>query len=215
MVANDETYDENSSPELNYKEQYKEMKRKLRLLIYENEIFQQTLNTTQRKLLKASRDKSVLLDRLLQYERVEMSSSDDELTESSDEGECIKPEPKKRRDGVSINSASGSLKQSVSPQTSNFNQSKKRKPSTLKTSKSISMQPIPSSDMSSELISTPETSKPSNDQKSITNFSHHTLPSKIFNDNFSVNSKSNGVYDMDTSPNHISEDILNVDSIIK
>lgn len=34
MVANEETFDENSSLESNYKEQYKEMKRKLRLLIY-------------------------------------------------------------------------------------------------------------------------------------------------------------------------------------
>lgn len=34
MVANEETFDENSSSECNYKEQYKEMKRKLRLLIY-------------------------------------------------------------------------------------------------------------------------------------------------------------------------------------
>jgi len=61
----------------------------------ENEIFQQTLKTTQRKLLKASRDKNILLDRLIQYESVELSSSDDELTESSDEGDSIKPEPKK------------------------------------------------------------------------------------------------------------------------
>lgn len=34
MVANEETFDENTSLESNYKEQYKEMKRKLRLLIY-------------------------------------------------------------------------------------------------------------------------------------------------------------------------------------
>lgn len=35
MVANEETYNDlNSSDETNYKEQYKEMKRKLRLLIY-------------------------------------------------------------------------------------------------------------------------------------------------------------------------------------
>lgn len=61
----------------------------------ENEIFQQTLKTTQRKLLKASRDKTILLDRLVEYEHVELSTSEDELTESSDEGECPKPEPKK------------------------------------------------------------------------------------------------------------------------
>lgn len=62
----------------------------------ENEIFQQTLKTTQRKLLKASRDKNVLLDRLIMYEMVDLSSSDDELTESSDEGDSTKPEPTKK-----------------------------------------------------------------------------------------------------------------------
>lgn len=34
MVANEETFDEASLTESNHKEQYKEMKRKLRLLVY-------------------------------------------------------------------------------------------------------------------------------------------------------------------------------------
>lgn len=34
MVSNEETFDEHGSTEANYKEQYKEMKRKLRLLVY-------------------------------------------------------------------------------------------------------------------------------------------------------------------------------------
>jgi len=34
MVANEETFEENSLAEANSKEQYKEMKRKLRLLVY-------------------------------------------------------------------------------------------------------------------------------------------------------------------------------------
>ncbi|XP_050427897.1 INO80 complex subunit E [Adelges cooleyi] len=214
MVVNDEPYDDNSSPDFNYLEQYKEMKRKLRLLIYENEIFQQTLKKTQRKMLKASRDKSVLLERLLQYERVEISSSDDELTESSDEGECNKPEPKKRREGPSVN-ASGSIKQSVSPQTTSTSQPKKRKPSTPKTSKSMPMQ-LPQNELT---LTTPENcAKQLLDQKPATNnFALHNLRTDLsqFPENFSVKTESNGIFDMDTSPNHVSEDMISVDSITK
>ena len=50
----------------------------------EQECFQEELRRAQRKLLKISRDKSFLLDRLLQYERVEGSSSDSGSTASSD-----------------------------------------------------------------------------------------------------------------------------------
>ncbi|XP_071789950.1 uncharacterized protein [Asterias amurensis] len=66
------------------KAKYRALKRKLRFLIYEQECFQEELRRAQRKLLKISRDKSFLLDRLLQYERVEGSSSASESTASSD-----------------------------------------------------------------------------------------------------------------------------------
>jgi INO80 complex subunit E len=62
----------------------------------ENESFQEALRSTQRRLLKAGRDRSFLLDRLLQYEKVEASSSDSDDTESSDDAEPSKPEPPKR-----------------------------------------------------------------------------------------------------------------------
>lgn len=51
----------------------------------ENECFQEALRSTQRKLLKVNRDKSFLLDRLLQYEKVDTSFSESDETESSDE----------------------------------------------------------------------------------------------------------------------------------
>ncbi|XP_035227380.1 uncharacterized protein LOC118199596 [Stegodyphus dumicola] len=68
----------------NYHQKYRNLKRKLKVLIYENECFQEELKKAQRKLLKVSRDKSFLLDRLLRYETVESSSSDSEATVSSD-----------------------------------------------------------------------------------------------------------------------------------
>ncbi|KAM9305372.1 INO80 complex subunit E [Gastrophryne carolinensis] len=44
--------------EVDYKRKYKNLKRKLKFLIYEQECFQEELRRAQRKLLKVSRDKS-------------------------------------------------------------------------------------------------------------------------------------------------------------
>ncbi|CAI6363696.1 unnamed protein product [Macrosiphum euphorbiae] len=195
-VANEETFDENSLAEANSKEQYKEMKRKLRLLVYENEIFQQTLKTTQRKLLKASRDKNILLDRLIMYEMVDLSSSDDELTESSDEGDSTKPEPtKKRKDPpANNNSSSGTSKQSISPQRTNPNPAKKRKPSTPKASKSAPL-PLQSNEShSNNTSSTAESSKTVVEPKSGNSLCQHSLATDMFNDTFSAKSESNSTF---------------------
>ncbi|KAM8961638.1 INO80 complex subunit E isoform 2-T2 [Pelodytes ibericus] len=70
--------------ELDYKRRYKNLKRKLKFLIYEQECFQEELRRAQRKLLKVSRDKSFLLDRILLYENVDDDSSDSDLTASSE-----------------------------------------------------------------------------------------------------------------------------------
>ncbi|XP_027052983.1 uncharacterized protein LOC113680179 isoform X1 [Pocillopora damicornis] len=67
----------------NYRDKYKTLKRKLKFLLYEQEYFQEELRRVQKKLLRVSRDKSFLLDRLLHYENVDHSSSDDEGTASS------------------------------------------------------------------------------------------------------------------------------------
>ncbi|CAL9705518.1 unnamed protein product [Knipowitschia caucasica] len=77
--------------EVDYKRKYKTLKRKLKFLVYEQECFQEELRRAQRKLLKVSRDKSFLLDRLLQYERVDEDSSDSEATVSSDNSEGEAP----------------------------------------------------------------------------------------------------------------------------
>ncbi|XP_029694614.1 INO80 complex subunit E isoform X3 [Takifugu rubripes] len=77
--------------EIDYKRKYKNLKRKLKFLVYEQECFQEELRRAQRKLLKISRDKSFLLDRLLPYERVDEDSSDSDATVSSEnsEGEIL------------------------------------------------------------------------------------------------------------------------------
>ncbi|XP_067639072.1 uncharacterized protein [Eurosta solidaginis] len=71
---------------VDYKTQYRYLKRKLKFLIYENEFFQDALRSNQRRLLKVSRDRAFLLDRLLQHEKPENTSSEsDETASSADE----------------------------------------------------------------------------------------------------------------------------------
>lgn len=67
----------------------------------ENECFQEALRSTQRKLLKVNRDKSFLLDRLLQYEKVDASFSESDETESSDD-EASRLDTSKRYSELSI-----------------------------------------------------------------------------------------------------------------
>ncbi|XP_071326035.1 INO80 complex subunit E isoform X2 [Trachinotus anak] len=87
--------------EVDYKRKYKNLKRKLKFLVYEQECFQEELRRAQRKLLKVSRDKSFLLDRLLQYERVDEDSSDSDATVSSENSEGEGPREREReRDGA-------------------------------------------------------------------------------------------------------------------
>lgn len=104
---------------IDYKAQYNELKKKLKYLLYENEFFQENLRTSQRRLLKITRDRSFLLDRLLQYEKVDVTSSEDEDTESSDDSSKPDPAPsvgRKRKNEPST----------LTPQ--NKNPPKRRKP---------------------------------------------------------------------------------------
>ncbi|XP_050410199.1 uncharacterized protein LOC126824847 isoform X1 [Patella vulgata] len=73
-----------TEPQIDYKVKYKALKKKFRLLVYEHECFLEELRKAQRKLLKVARDRSFLLDRLIQYEKVEESSGDSDATASSD-----------------------------------------------------------------------------------------------------------------------------------
>ncbi|XP_028836812.1 INO80 complex subunit E [Denticeps clupeoides] len=94
--------------DVDYKRKYKNLKRKLKFLVYEQECFQEELRRAQRKLLKVSRDKSFLLDRLLQYERIDEDSSDSDATASSEnsEGEVLRERErdmvKKRRSSPGV-----------------------------------------------------------------------------------------------------------------
>ncbi|KAM3613630.1 uncharacterized protein V6R79_002694 [Siganus canaliculatus] len=103
--------------EVDYKRKYKNLKRKLKFLVYEQECFQEELRRAQRKLLKVSRDKSFLLDRLLQYERVDEDSSDSEATVSSEnsEGECPREREREREGAKKRRPSPGACLPSTSP----------------------------------------------------------------------------------------------------
>lgn len=68
----------------------------INLNIQENECFQDALRNSQKRLLKVSRDRSFLLDRLLQYEKPDSSTSESEDTESSDDTEYHRVDALKR-----------------------------------------------------------------------------------------------------------------------
>ncbi|PVD31323.1 hypothetical protein C0Q70_06735 [Pomacea canaliculata] len=97
MMPVPDTY---SEPQIDYKQKYKALKKRLKLLVYEQECFLEELRKAQRKLLKVARDRSFLLDRLLQYENVDDSSGDSDATASSEsDGESQHKDgtPAKRR----------------------------------------------------------------------------------------------------------------------
>lgn len=97
--------EERAQEESKFKKEYKTLKRKFQNLIYENEAFQQALRAAQKRLLAVTRDRTFLLDRLLMHEKIENSTSESDVTDSSDEGESqTKYEPavkKKRSEGSS------------------------------------------------------------------------------------------------------------------
>ncbi|CAG0885655.1 unnamed protein product [Darwinula stevensoni] len=69
----------------------------------ENEGLKEELLRAEHRLLKVTRDKSFLLDRLLNYEKPDPGTSSDagEETESSDDDERRHPPPQKRKKGNS------------------------------------------------------------------------------------------------------------------
>ncbi|XP_075150232.1 uncharacterized protein LOC142224347 [Haematobia irritans] len=107
---NDESRQAQKPNTVDYKTQYRYLKRKLKFLIYENEFFQDALRSNQRRLLKVSRDRSFLLDRLLQYEKPKNTSSESEETEDSSDDDAAKDIKKRRMEQVGGSSTTGSTR---------------------------------------------------------------------------------------------------------
>ncbi|GAB1607988.1 INO80 complex subunit E-like [Argonauta hians] len=104
--------------QVDYKRKYKNLKSKLKFLVYEQECFLEELRRAQRKLLKVSRDKNFLLDRLLSYENINDSSGDSDATASSESDIEINREsivPKKKKPLSSVSSVGSSVAAVVTP----------------------------------------------------------------------------------------------------
>nr|CAD7406247.1 unnamed protein product [Timema poppensis] len=218
MEANSEELEEAQDQAINHKKLYRDLKRKIKYLIYEHECFQETLRKTRRSLLKVSRDRSFLLDQLLQYEKVDMSSSDSEETESSDD-EASRPEPAKRKRPDST--AIGSLTQSSGKGQSS---AKKRKPpppsKTPKSNHAPSLQMLSGLPLSllSDGHMTPEEVERHLEAKQtfmelLPEKAPPTVPTEMFSNEPSLDSESNEICELESSPSNLGEDCLSGDII--
>ncbi len=115
----------------NYKEEYRNLKKKLKFLIFENECFQEALRSTQRQLLKVNRDKSFLLDRLLHFEKVDASLTESVDDTDSSEEDASKAESWKWKKGDSMTNQSGLYSSGINK----FHNSSKKKKQPSKTFK--------------------------------------------------------------------------------
>ncbi|XP_073981823.1 uncharacterized protein [Rhodnius prolixus] len=216
MVTNTEEDEDSQEDTINYKAQYRSFKRKLKFLIYENECFQEALRNNQRRMLKVSRDKSFLLDRLLNYEKVEVTSSEGEDTESSDD-ETGRADAKRRKVdmGLSISNSnlnSGGSSKSQTP-------AKKKKPPAPKGGKSSSQPQLQSAQtptiidghMTSEEV---ERHLESRQRYMEIDKPPVTIPTEMFSNDPSLDSESNEIGEMETSPSNLGEDCLNQEFIL-
>lgn len=98
---------------LNHAAFYCGLKHKMKRLINETAYLENKLRNSQRRLLKATRDRSFLLDRLLEYERPQLTSSDSDDSDSLVEER--QPVPKKRKNDASATPNKVEIEQAPGP----------------------------------------------------------------------------------------------------
>ncbi|XP_064083622.1 INO80 complex subunit E-like isoform X4 [Macrobrachium nipponense] len=203
-----------------YKTKYKTLKRKLKLLIYENECFQEELRKAQRALLRVRRDKSFLLDRLLQYHRGPDSSSDSEQTEESDTEMEGKIDAKRKRlsmEGSMSGSGNTHGSSSKPPSKKKKSSNNSSNSSSSKSSKHSSSKQLSARRQAGGLgggthndgqLSREEVERrlaarqPMNDFTTTVSL---TLPNQLFSDNIMEGDLMDD--DVETSPSNIEEDV--------
>jgi len=211
MPVSEESRAENQ----NYPQKYRNLKRKLKFLIYENECFQEELKKAQRKLLKVSRDKSFLLDRLLQYERVEDSSSDSDATVSSDsdvDTHKADGQPVKKKKLIPPSSSAGEVP------------APKRKKTVPKISKHVKganhPPPVSTSSVHGDgHMTSEEIERHLESRQSLLDLLPEraplTVPTEMFsNDPSSMDSEANDVTGGDSSPSNIGDAFCDDDSLV-
>ncbi|XP_053208117.1 nuclear pore complex protein DDB_G0274915-like [Panonychus citri] len=90
------------------KQKYRSLKKRLKVLIYENECFQEELRKCQKELIAIKCDEYFLLDKLLKYEDIQStSSSDSDATDYSESEIDVKPlKPKSTAKRLKTNNGS-------------------------------------------------------------------------------------------------------------
>lgn len=230
----EEEEDEASQSEtVDYKQQYKRLKRKLKYLIYENECYQENLRTSRAKLLEVARDRSFLLDRLLQYEKVDVSSSSEtgEDTESSDgEVELPRQEIKRRKmDQSSLSQTPTTHIAGASVVQKSQAPTKKKKPAMRGSKQNMSSAnmgslTIPSISPASSVLAPDGHMTPEEVERHLSARGHSfmgllperappTVPTEMFSNEPSLDSESNDLGDLETSPSNLGEDCLSVDML--
>ncbi|CAH1179436.1 unnamed protein product [Phaedon cochleariae] len=201
--------------ESKFKKEYKYLKRKFQNLVYENEAFQQALRTAQKRLLIVTRDRTFLLDRLLMHEKVDHSTSESEDTESSDDGEIAKSEPLRRRRDVSSHANTHHIQSGKGT-----SMVKKKRPTAPRLPKqvphSVQLQMPSSGIVLSDGHMTPEEVERHLQSQSFMEFvperAPPTVPTEMFSNEPSLDSESNDVGELETSPSNIGEE-LSIDMI--
>ncbi|KRT80312.1 hypothetical protein AMK59_8212, partial [Oryctes borbonicus] len=208
--------EERLQEESKLKTQYKFLKGKLKHLLYENECFQQALRSAQKRLLSVTRDRSFLLDRLLLYEKTDNSSTESDETDSSDE-ESIKVETvKKRRLEVSSSSQTNG---SYLGSGKSIPASKKKKQNPVRhgkqshSSQSLQMTTNTSNSNSGTLLDghmTPEeVERHLQSRQSFMELERAppTVPTEMFSNEPSLDSESNDLAELETSPSNMGEEL--------
>lgn len=225
MVIENE-YEETNSDDVNYKQEYRKLKRKLKLLIYENECFQESLRSTERKFLTATRDRNFLLERLSTYEPVDTSTSDTEETAESSDDEHLRTSAKRRKieascssRGTGVSTPPGNSK-AATPVRKKKGASNSGKTGASKLLSSSSIPTLmPQRSVSHDVLNgngegcmTPEEVERHLEAKkrqvSLTpEKTSLTLPSEMFSSDISLDRKSTDLYDIENSSSNIVEDM--------
>ncbi|XP_017783577.1 PREDICTED: uncharacterized protein LOC108567549 [Nicrophorus vespilloides] len=197
------------------KKQYKFLKGKLKHLLYENECFQTALRSSQKRLLMVTRDRSFLLDRLVLYEKPDNSSSESEDTESSDD-ENVKVEPTKKRRVDFTNSHNHVQSSGKSmPQVK-----KKRPPPKPKAHFSHNILHNINTTTSNNVILSDGHMTPEEVERHLQSRQSFleleraplTVPTEMFSNEPSLDSESNDIGELETSPSNMGEE-LSIDMI--
>ncbi|XP_011187515.1 uncharacterized protein LOC105215352 [Zeugodacus cucurbitae] len=200
---------------VDYKSQYRYLKRKLKFLIYENEFFQDALRSNQRRLLKVSRDRAFLLDRLVQYEKPENTSSESDETESSEDEATKEAKKRKLEQNTSANPGGGAStgstrgrKKKVPPVQPGENPQTPNIPPTVNAVNQPQHQPIADLEQAQQMqMSAAEVERHLQSRQHVMELVQDrapaTVPTEMFSNEPSLDSESNDHMMDGSSPTHV------------